>query len=269
MRAIRNWLVFTAFVFIAFSRPAQAAPQIIALLPNEAGVPFTCADGQCQAELSSYCLQRGRPIPRRGKVYNPVALADFELLVRGPGGTRAVPATEALKFAGKREFMSMAATIDADALRALAGGETEIVALRVRPGATLLPEPVALDPFPLTEKEIAYVRDWRRKQAAEIVDTAPGARTVRTLAQFLNLLPAAGMGDPAAVTATWRDAIRREFKDGASDAAMAEVETELERCDSSGTRYSYMGLRRCMEFRHDDLIRDLNIEYWVATQPGS
>jgi hypothetical protein len=269
MRAFHIPLVFTAFVFIAITRPAQAAPQIIALLPNEVGVPFTCADGQCLAELSSYCLQRGRPIPRRGKVYNPVALADFELLLQGPEGTRIVAATDALTFAGKREFMSMAATIDAEALQALAGGPIESAALRVRPGATLLPEHDARDPNPLTEKEIAYVRDWRRKQAAEIVDIAPGARTVRTLAQFLNLLPAAGMGDPETVTATWRDAVRREFSGTASGAEMAKVEAELERCDSSGTRYSYMGVRRCIEFRHDDLIRDLNIEYWIATQPGS
>ena len=248
--------------------PAHAAPQIIALLPNDAGVPFNCADGVCQAELSSYCLQRSRPTPRRGTPYHAVATEDFELIVRTAGSQKVLPVTDELRFVAKREFMAMSATIDRRRLQTLIGDVPGEISLRVRPGATLLPETVGFDPNPLTEKEIAYVSKWRRQQAEDIVDKAPGARTVRTLAQFLNLLPTKGTPDDTVIASTWKGAMDEEFGSESGISSAARAQAAFQFCESSGTRYSYIGLRRCIEYRHDDLIRDLNIEYWEA-KPGS
>lgn len=258
----------TGLLVSILSLPAYAAPQIIALLPNDAGAPFTCSNGICQAELSSYCLQRSRPTPRRGTPYDAVALDDFELVIRVDGEEKVIALTDELRFVAKREFMAMSAIVDQGSLRDIVGNQAGEVSLRVRPGATLLPQVAGYDPNPLTEKEIAYVSDWRRQQAETIVDKAPGARTVRTLAQFLNLLPTKGTPDNTVIARTWRNAMMDEYGSEEDNSSAVKAQAEFQYCETSGTRYSYVGLRRCIEYRHDDLIRDLNIEYWEA-KPGS
>lgn len=250
------------------SIPAQAAPQIIAVLPSDAGVPFVCSDGRCTAELSSYCLQRERAIPRRGTPYKAAALSDFQLVIRAQGRERVIGATPALEFVSSRDFMAVTAMIDEKHLLDLFGGAKMEVALRISPAAALLPEPVRYDPEPLSEKEIAYVTQWRRKQGAEIVDAAPRARTVRTLAQFVNRLPTTGIPDTSVVAHAWERAVKDEFGQSDGAPALKQARAELRHCETAASRHSYGGLRWCMQYRHDDLIRDLNIEYWNS-KPGS
>ncbi len=256
---------------LAVSRPALAAPQIIAVLPSDSGVPFACADGLCRADLSTYCLQRERPAPKRGTAYLPAAAEDFKLVIETAQGTRVIDAAAHVGFVESRGFMAIAAVIEEKRLGALADGQIKSAALRVGKAASLLPEAKPGDPNPLTEKEIAYVTKWRRQQGAEIVDAKPQARTVRVLAGLANRLPASGFTDPTRLDRLWRDAIGDEFGPAApiaTDPAIERTNAEIKRCSEGAARHSYGGLRNCLQYRHDDLIRDLNIEYW-ETKPGS
>jgi len=252
--------------------PVQAAPQILAVLPSDAGVPFTCAEGQCKADLSTYCLQQKRPAPSHGTVYLPAAAGDFALVIDTPEGRKSVAATDHVTFVESRGFMAVTAVITERKLIALGG--TEAV-LQVSKAASLLPEAVPYDPNPLTEKEIAYVTKWRRAQGADLVDKAPAAKSARVLASIANRMPRHGAVTPAAMDRIWEQAIGEEMGQALAPAAakatepgLARARVEFENCRGGPTRHSFGGIRRCVEYRHDDIIRDLNIKYWKSN-PGS
>ena len=73
-------------ILIAVHGKAVAAPQILAVLPEADGVPFTCADGTCRTLLSTYCLQRHRPSPLFGTAYAPSDSHAFTLVVTDAAG---------------------------------------------------------------------------------------------------------------------------------------------------------------------------------------
>jgi len=247
----------------ALTAPAQAAPQILAALPNGVGVPFTCAEGQCRADLSTYCLQQKRPSPSHGTVYTPAAAEDFTLVINTARGERTLAAAEHVSFVESRGFMAVSAVIDERALAKLGGTDAVI---RVGKAASLLPEPVPYDPNPLTEKEIAYVTKWRREQGAGVVDASPKARAAQVLASVANRMPRHGAIKPAALDGIWQQAIGDELELPAAGLARAQV--EFKQCREGPARWSFGGVRRCLEYRHDDMIRDLNIKYWKSN-PGS
>lgn len=252
----------------ALSLPAGAAPQILAALPTSVGIPLACQDGICQADLSTYCLQQKRPAPSHGTVYMPAAADDFKLIVRTADGTRTVAAGEHVSFVESRGFMAIAAVIEERHLAALGGTEALIT---VGDAASLLPVPVPHDPNPLTEEEIAYVTKWRRDQGADVVDKAPHAKAAQVLASIANRLPRYGTTEPAKLESIWEEAIGDEFEGVRPDMVMPIVQRarlEFQQCRSGGAQYSFGGIRRCLEYRHDNIIRDLNIDFW-ETKPGS
>lgn len=250
------------------SLPAGAAPQILAALPTFVGIPLVCQDGTCQADLSTYCLQQKRPAPGHGTVYTPAAAEDFTLVIRTAEGPRTVPAAEHVSFVESRGFMAIAAVIDERHLSALGGTDAVIT---VGEAASLLPVPVAGDPDPLTEAEIAYVTKWRRDQGKDIVDKVPNAKAAQVLASIANRLPRHGSTDPARLDTIWEETIADEFESVRPDMVvpvMQRARLEFEQCRTGGARYSFGGVRRCLEYRHDNIIRDLNIDYWETKPRG-
>lgn len=268
---MRNFLfVGLAIGASLFNLPqtANAAPQILAALPTSAGVPFTCREGQCQADLSTYCLQQDRPAPSRGAVYRPAAMADFKLVIRTARGPKTLNAAPHVRFIESRGFMAVSAVIPEASLQSLGGADAVIT---VGNAASLLPEPTRYDPNPLTEKEIAYVTKWRREQGAGMVDATPKAKAAQVLANVANRLPRRGTTIPETLDGIWEQAIGDELGGAPAEIvtpALAKARLEFKNCRDGGVRYSFGGVRRCLEYRHDDIIRGLNIDFW-NTKPGS
>jgi len=254
---------FLAALFGLFLIPgqSQAAPQILAVLATETGVPFTCDGEFCRADLSTYCLQRDRPAPQAGTQYLPANTDDFTLTVKTASGkVRNLPAIEHVTFAETRGFMSIAAIIEERQLRRLGSLEATI---QVGEQASMLPVPTPGDPDPLTEKEIAYATQSLRSQGSDIVDRRPEAASARVLARVMNSLPQNGPIDGGVLDSAWEQSIGDEFPDGVpATSALPRARAEYGRCKGGSFSRSYGGLRRCLEFRHDELIRDLNIDYW-------
>jgi len=268
MLASPSSLLITGLMMLCLSAQVQAAPQILAVLPSDAGVPFACAQGQCQADLSTYCLQQKRPAPSHGTVYLPAAAGDFALVIETPNGRKSLPAAKHVRFVESRGFMAVTAVITEQALKKLGGIQA---VLRVGKAASLLPEAVPYDLNPLTEKEIAYVTKWRRAQGADMVDKTPGAKAAQLLASVANRMPRHGTVSPAAMDQIWEQAIGDELGSTPTTApstGLSKARVEFEQCRTGPTRHSFGGIRRCIEYRHDDIIRDLNIEYWKSA-PGS
>jgi len=253
---------------MAAGGPVAAAPQILAVLPSDSGVPFTCTQGQCRADLSTYCLQQNRPAPSRGTVYLPAAAEDFALVIKTPKGERTVAAAEHVSFVESRGFMAVTALIDQRVLENLSGLEAS---LRVGTAASLLPEAIPFDPNPLTEKEIAYVTKWRRDQGTDLVDSKPQAKAAQLLAGINNRMPRHGTITPSAMDNVWEQTIGDELTGVApatAGPAINRARMEFMECREGASRHSFGGVRSCLEFRHDDMIRDLNIDYWNS-RPGS
>ena len=252
----------------SFGQSANAAPQILAALPTSVGIPFTCREGQCQADLSTYCLQQDRPTPSHGAVYHPAAAEDFKLVIRTTAGSTTVNAVPHVRFIESRGFMAVAAIIPEATLQDLGGTDAVIT---VGNAASLLPEPTRHDPNPLTEKEIAYVTKWRRDQGAGMVDVTPKAKAAQVLANVANRLPRRGATVPETLDGIWEQAIGDELGSAPAEIvtpALTRARLEFKNCRDGGARYSFGGVRRCLEYRHDDMIRDLNIDFWNS-KPGS
>ena len=259
-------LAFSALL-LATPGPADAAPQVLAALPSAAGVALTCFEGVCRADLSTYCLQRHRPAPKFGFAYVPARAGHFTLVVVGAGGAeRRLPAGEHLRFNESRGFMAVAATMTEADYRRLGAVSARI---EVAERATLLPVPYAGDPDPLTEKEIAYATGSLRAEGAKAVDGKPKADAARLLARLTNAMPTQGAAPRGTLDQVWRQAIGDEMPPPATGAAgLGQIRLAYDHCEGRPGTYGWGGLKRCLEYRHDDLIRDLNIDYWQG-QPGS
>ena len=246
-----------------FNSPALAAPQILAVLATDTGVPFTCRNGLCRAELSTYCLQRERPAPNAGTVYHPAVSDDFTLSVKTASGkTRNLPAAKHVAFVEARGFMAITAVIEERQLKRL--GSLNAV-LRIGEQASMLPEAIPDDPNPLSAKEIAYATKSLRQHAKGIVDDQPGAMAARLLTRVMNTMPNEGQINPGDDGQLWRDAIGEEIP---NLKGLAPARNAYDRCFRGSQARAYGGVRRCLEFRHDEFIRSLNVDYWES-QPGS
>ncbi len=187
---MRIRILFCFAVALAAALPhksALAAPQILAVLASDAGIPLTCTEGVCAADLSAFCLQRDRPAPDFGTVYVPAAPGAFTLVVTDAnGGERRLPAAEHVTFMEHRGFTAVSARMPEDAL---AGLGAVSAAIEVGADASLVPVPRAGDPDPLTADEIAHAAGPLRVLATRIVDGSPDAEAARLIASMANALP--------------------------------------------------------------------------------
>ncbi len=255
-----------AAVIFAAPYTASAAPQILAALPVQSGIKLTCAEGVCAAELSTYCLQRERPAPSMGTAYVPASDEQFTLVLTADSGKEVrVPASQHMTFVEHRGFMAVAASIEMGRLRALGATDAKLV---VWEGASLIPVAEPNDPNPLTEDEIAFVTDSLRDHGQRIVDETPKAATAQMLAKLNAALPAAGPVTSNSFDTMWMQSIGDELPLPSSGPALSGAREAFDDCIGGNTAYSVGGLKRCLEYQHDDLIRNLNIEYWQS-QPGS
>lgn len=246
---------------------AQAAPQILAVLETDVGVPFVCDQGICKAQLSTYCLQRERPAPTLGAVYVPAAAEDFTLTVNADSQSPIHhPASKHVSFIEARGFMAVAAVIREKDLKAL-GGTNAVI--RVASNASMLPVPVPNDPNPLTEKEIAYATDSLRKHGNSIADQTPQASAARLLARVMQTLPVRGTVEDGAAGHLWQNEIGDDVPmDPIHQGGFTRARDAYQDCFAGSQATSFGGVRRCLEFKHDDLIRDINIDYWDSRVSG-
>ncbi len=250
-----------AFISLLSVTQLQAAPQILAVLETDVGIAFVCDDGICKAQLSTYCLQRERPAPSMGAVYLPAVAEDFTLTVNAEtqSPTHFV-AADHVTFIESRGFMSIAAVIFEKDLQKL-GGTNAVI--RVAANASMLPEPVAHDPNPLTEKEIAFATQSLRPIGTKIADQTPQASAARLLARVMQTLPVRGPVTNGSAGQLWQQGIGDDIpREPLKRGGYTRARDAYNDCFTGSQASAYGGVRRCLEYKHDDLIRDINIDYW-------
>lgn len=261
---------FLAAVFAALTAtqavPVQAAPQILAALPLHSGIALSCENGICAAQLTTYCLQRERPAPGMGAAYVPAKAEHFTLVLTSENGNEVrLPAGDHMRFTENRGFMSIAASIEFARLNTLGADRAHLV---VWDNASLIPVAEDNDPNPLTPEEIAYVTDSLREHGKTFVDRTPQAGSAQLLAQLNAALPAEGYVQSGGFEKIWQQAIGDDIPIPTTSPAYRGASEAYDNCARGRAGYSLNGLKQCLDFKHDDMIRDLNIDYW-ENQPGS
>ncbi len=257
----RGLLWFAAALALAIPyHGASAAPQVLAALPSD-GVPFACADGYCQADLSTYCLQRYRPAPERGTAYTPATPDTFMLVVTTADGTlRRLPAADYVAFEKGRGFTAVTARIPEDVFSHLGAVDARI---EVGANASLLPQPQAGDPDPLTAEEIAATVGPLRALGTEVVDASPRANVARILSTVINTLPAEGRVGSERLAEVGIGAIEAGGA-AAEPGVLSMARAEVEGCVAAIAEQRTFNMRQCLEISHDQLMRELTIDYWNA-----
>jgi len=260
--------LFALITGLLAARPAAAAPQILAALPNPAGIQFSCENGVCLARLSTYCLQQRRPIPDGREVYRAATPADFAIVYTATDGTeKSIPATDHVMFTESRGFMSIAARTTERTLKELGATEARLV---VSAHAVLVPEPTEGDANPISPREVAYATQSLRGLGADIVDVSPNAKAATLLAALSKRVGFASVVPPADAEALWSKTVQQELAaTPATTATITPIARErLDSCMLYTENFRYHGFKRCIDSQHDELLRDLNQRYW-RSQAGS
>ena len=245
---------------------AEAAPQMLGLAQTVGATPLYCDGGECTAELSAFCLQPERDMPRAGTVYTPVEGRRITLHVTGADGTMvSMPATKVAKFSAARGQFAVRLGVPAALLRKMGAVR---VAVSVGERVSLAPAPAPGDEDPLSKAEIARTAGVMRATAAEFADgDRPDAVAARAMNRVINLLPKGDDTDPRWRRGLWAKATAGVPRQGRAAHGLAMVSKWRRICRGCGL---YPGAyRRCLEAGHDTFIGRVNRDYWRAIGPGS
>ncbi len=267
MRTFFASLAIAVFVAFGTISPAQAAPQILAVMASNTAQPMTCENGVCSAELTTFCLQKSRGDPDAGTAYMPYAENDLNLVLRDANGdTSRISAAGLIEVRTFRGFTAVVAKIDEAALNKLGAVSA---AIEIGPLAMLLPVPVAGDHEPITTAEAQYTRETLRPMADQwIAGTGEKAAAVRMVNTMINTTPLTGRLDEGGRSALW-DQVASSADTRGDASGMDRARGMYDACAWRVEIGRYFNMRSCLEIKHDSALLDMNLTYWKATAAGS
>lgn len=263
---IRSTIAGAAFALAAIMgaatlAPAWAAPQMLGLVATAAPAPLTCEGGVCQAELSAFCLQRERDMPVPGTAYAPVDPAMITLVARMPDG-RIIrrPAGALVRLAAARAQFAVTLSVPEE-LRISMGAES--LAVEISPLASAAPVPVAGDPDPLSDGEIAAASGPMREIAGDLVLTAgPNAVAAKITNRMINVLAL----DPTRTDGLWQRAVGDTYARNSFDSGVKRASDYYKLCHTMPDAAEF---KRCLQYAHDGYMGRINIEIWDLIGGGS
>ncbi|MFQ5784713.1 MAG: hypothetical protein ACE5H8_07800 [Alphaproteobacteria bacterium] len=254
-------LVVPLLLVVSGAFPAAAAPQILGVIASIEPVTLQCERGECGAEFTAYCLEQHRRSPAQGTAYD---LYDPDsLVVEGTRRDGAIIRLTAglVTIVTERGNSAIRMSVPEPVLRRF-----DLASVRISVGerVTLIPKPVADDPQPHSETDIALAAGPLRSAAAVIVDNG-GERVdaARLTERAINALPRRGRASDAERKRVWRTIAPETGKPG-----FALAREGYDRCYTV-TRAGMQSLRQCLGSVHDSLIGKLNTKYWHAIEAGS
>tara|TARA_R110002153_G_scaffold10693_3_gene42080 strand:+ start:684 stop:1499 length:816 start_codon:yes stop_codon:yes gene_type:complete len=258
--------VFIIPLSVSVGSTAHAAPQVLAVMSSLGPQDMRCAGSTCTTTFSSYCLQRERDVPTTGQAYLPAHPDQFQLSVIAADGTATLlPAGDHVIFRSQRGYSAVSATLRRDDLTALGGVSAKIITAK---GAALVPEPIAGDPNPISEAEIAFATKSLREHGEAIVDATPEAGAAMLVNRMAaTIIPSAPVNTES-LEQLWHDAVDGlgTYRPAGADA-IKRARDIYEWCQGRMSYHSMAGIKSCLEFKHDNAIMRLNTDYWEK-QPG-
>lgn len=262
-------LVFASFAiaFLITTPGAVAAPQILGLSAFNEPVPLTCTNGICEAELTVFCLQKKRDDPEPGDAYTLSDADGVQLhFSSAQNSLQTVSAASQIRIEAKRGFTAVRLSL---AEASLAEFGADRVAVSVKPGISLVPVPIVGDPDPITDRELAFAKQFLRGLASNWLEgEANKPAAARMVNRIINATPPFGRMTTADRRQIWLNAIGDpETTRLASGGALAT--DMLLACQYRVKVGRYFSLRRCMEIKQDSLMQDMNLRYWKSIDSGS
>ena len=245
---------------------AQAAPQMLGLARTVGSTPLHCAGGECTAELTTFCLQQERDMPRAGTVYAPVDGRRITLhITRADGTVTTMPAGDLARITTARGQFAVRLAVPAARVREMGARR---VAVSVGARVTLVPEAVPGDAHPLTTAEIGHAAGALRATAEVLADRdRPDAVAARAMNRAINLLPHGDDTDPRWRRGLWAKATEGIPRHGRAASGLARVAIWRRIC--RGYRLVPGAYLKCLEAGHDSFIGRVNRDYWRLIGPGS
>lgn len=246
--------LLAATFLVIFGAPVAAAPQILGLVATGEAIPLQCADGECSAVLSAFCLQEQRLPPDLDTAYAPAPGTTVTLIVASRDGTsQRLDAATLARFETRRGFTAIRVGVPAAALPE----DMVAVAIEVAPRAAVLPIAIANDPDPLGAAEITLATGpWRIAAEAVFEGNSETARAAGLTTRLINALPAKG-----GIAADAREEVWRRVT--AADAPVV-ARNDFEACGRMVDHSVGLTLRQCLAERHQRLQIDNTHAYWDA-----
>jgi hypothetical protein len=246
---------------------AGAAPQSLALVGTEEPVHLVCANGNCSAEFSAFCLQPDRISPKPGTKYWLTEKSKIGVKGVDRNGREIVlAARDALRFQALRGHTAIEISLAPGLKKRMDLAE---VTVSLEKNVTLAPEEAPGDDNPLSEDELALVEQSLRPVGTGIVDTnSEGMVAARITNRLVNLLPDYD-GDAAGTAKHWNRLMARAQREGLNPMAKRLAQNAYDLCRYYAERVVPGDMRRCMQGQHDRLMKVLNSEYWKAIRTGS
>ncbi|MDP6571906.1 MAG: hypothetical protein QGI63_11165 [Rhodospirillales bacterium] len=261
-------LMTAAVLLFAPWTEARAEPQVLALLATGEATPLTCADGECFAEFTAFCIEPERKSPYHLTDYRLIKGADdIDLVAETAGGVPvAAPAARHLRFTSVRGFAAVRVSIDESIVREHGAAR---VSLGVGRRVALAPVPSSTYRRPHEPGEIAQAAGPRRARGEMIVDRGGVPRQIAAIAnRLINVLPEIGKVAEARHQGFWRAAVTAKEAGRYSPRAVAAARKGYESCLDSMANNKEYTLRRCLGRFHDQHIWTLTQRYWSGL-PGS
>ncbi len=259
-------ILTAALAWLGWTGSAAAAPQVLALVATDAPVQLSCAGDSCAAHFTSFCLQAERPAPVGGHPYSLASAETVEIVGTTADGAQVTLDPALATFKAGRNHVSVVLSLPREAIEARG---LVNVAVRVDDDAALLPVPVAGDPNPQSEAELALattvLRDIGRKMVDEDrVRMAAARETIR----LVNALPAGRM--PTTVARAEVDRVLTPDRIAALPAAARPFVTDArDYCTLISRNNQTTSLRQCLTAEHDTMMFYMNQDYWDALKGGS
>ena len=248
------------------AQPAAAASQVLGLVAsNGLPTPLRCQDGICSGHFSAFCLQEQRPAPSANSEYGLASGGRLTLIATlANGAALRIPGDELLTIRTRIGFTSVRMSLPEEKLKALGA---VAVAVEVAPMTSILPKPVANDPDPLTDQEIALATGPMRR-SAELPFEKPGeaADAARISSLMINLLPEDEPQTAAGRDGLWNQAIALATASRPlTPIGVEDARRIYSNCEISVASKSSFNLRSCLEIHHADLMAQTNRNFWASS----
>jgi len=258
-------VVFPVFLVIlsvvGLSGPVQAEPQILGVVATSAPIPMRCENGECTANLATFCLEPDRYQPSGGDAYRPADTTKLQITRLDAQGQPVIIDTPA-RYQSDYYYTSIQVVVPE---AAVGDGALFITAL---PGAALLPVPAANDENLHTPDQISQALGQARSLASAYFENGdPDVEGAQLLNRALSLLPPHGRVADAERERIWQSTLKSSGQISAKGKARgADL---YETCEKTADLADYYTMRGCLKRQNRQLLVNPNAEFWRLLKTGS
>lgn len=238
--------------------PRHEGPQALGVVATREAVPVTCADGRCTAFLGAFCLEEKVLPPDHGTAYRANRAGDVVLTVTDTSGrTRRLDSAETMTIHSHLGFNALKIVLKPETVAAHGAMQ---LAIEVAERAAVLPveEKVAVAP-----DNRALATGAHRAVAESVFERAEErADAARLTTNMINALPERGDIPDALRRVLWERVIGPRTRAGMTPAGVEKARSMFNACNRTVDTSLRVNLRDCLEVRHNDVMRELNDEFW-------